>query len=91
MAEPQASQQRVASFTQYTPYRQRTPGAVAAPSGSYLPDDTLMGRQFTIIPLRKAIPLVFILTLVWGTTWPLFPAAVREVSAWTVPAPTRPC
>jgi drug/metabolite transporter (DMT)-like permease len=33
--------------------------------------------------LRKAIPLVFILTLVWGTTWPLFPVAVREVSVWT--------
>ena len=34
-------------------------------------------------PLRKAIPLVFILTLVWGTNWPLFPIAVREVSVWT--------
>jgi drug/metabolite transporter (DMT)-like permease len=33
--------------------------------------------------LRKAIPLVFILTLVWGTNWPLFPIAVREVSVWT--------
>ncbi len=34
-------------------------------------------------PLRKAIPLVLILTLVWGTNWPLFPIAVREVSVWT--------
>jgi drug/metabolite transporter (DMT)-like permease len=33
--------------------------------------------------LRKAIPLVFVLTLVWGTNWPLFPIAVREVSVWT--------
>jgi drug/metabolite transporter (DMT)-like permease len=33
--------------------------------------------------LRKAIPLVVILTLVWGTNWPLFPIAVREVSVWT--------
>jgi drug/metabolite transporter (DMT)-like permease len=33
--------------------------------------------------LRKAIPLVLLLTLVWGTTWPLFPVAVREVSVWT--------
>jgi drug/metabolite transporter (DMT)-like permease len=33
--------------------------------------------------LRKAIPLVFVLTLVWGSTWPLFPVAVREVSVWT--------
>jgi drug/metabolite transporter (DMT)-like permease len=33
--------------------------------------------------LRKAIPLVLLLTLVWGTTWPLFPLAVREISVWT--------
>ena len=34
-------------------------------------------------PVRKAIPLVIVLTLVWGTNWPLFPIAVREVSVWT--------
>lgn len=33
--------------------------------------------------MRKAVPLVFILTLLWGTNWPLFPIAVREVSVWT--------
>jgi drug/metabolite transporter (DMT)-like permease len=33
--------------------------------------------------MRKALPLVVILTLVWGTNWPLFPIAVREVSVWT--------
>jgi len=33
--------------------------------------------------VRKAIPLVLLLTLVWGTNWPLFPIAVREVSVWT--------
>ena len=33
--------------------------------------------------MRKAIPLVLVLTLVWGTNWPLFPFAVREVSVWT--------
>ena len=33
--------------------------------------------------MRKAIPLVLLLTLVWGTTWPLFPVAVRELSVWT--------
>ncbi|MFZ2648586.1 MAG: DMT family transporter [Burkholderiaceae bacterium] len=27
--------------------------------------------------------LLAILTLVWGTNWPLFPYAVREVSVWT--------
>lgn len=33
--------------------------------------------------MRKAVPFVIVLTLVWGTTWPLFPMAVREVSVWT--------
>lgn len=33
--------------------------------------------------MRKAIPLVVILTLVWGTNWALFPLAMREVSVWT--------
>ena len=36
----------------------------------------------TPIPPRALILLV-ILTLVWGTNWPLFPFAVREVSVWT--------
>ena len=40
-------------------------------------------KAVTITSLRKAIPLVLILTLVWGTTWPMFPVAVREVSVWT--------
>ena len=34
-------------------------------------------------PAAKALPLVLVLTLVWGTTWTLFPLAVREVSVWT--------
>ena len=33
--------------------------------------------------VRKTIPLVILLTLVWGTNWPLFPIATREVSVWT--------
>ena len=32
---------------------------------------------------RRAIFILIALTLVWGTTWPLFPYAVREVSVWT--------
>ncbi len=32
---------------------------------------------------RRALVLLVILTLVWGTNWPLFPMAVREVSVWT--------
>ena len=31
----------------------------------------------------RALVLLMILTLVWGTNWPLFPFAVREVSVWT--------
>ena len=36
----------------------------------------------TAVP-RRALVLLAILTLVWGTNWPLFPLAVREVSVWT--------
>jgi drug/metabolite transporter (DMT)-like permease len=34
------------------------------------------------VPAR-ALLLLGILTLVWGTNWPLFPLAVKEVSVWT--------
>ncbi len=34
-------------------------------------------------PAARALPLVLVLTLVWGTNWALFPIAVREVSVWT--------
>ena len=36
----------------------------------------------TTVPPRALI-LLAILTVVWGTNWPLFPFAVREVSVWT--------
>ena len=32
---------------------------------------------------RRALALLAVLTLVWGTNWPLFSLAVREVSVWT--------
>jgi drug/metabolite transporter (DMT)-like permease len=32
---------------------------------------------------RRALILLVILTLLWGTNWPLFPLAVKEVSVWT--------
>ena len=32
---------------------------------------------------RRAILLLGLLTLLWGTNWPLFPYAVREISVWT--------
>ena len=32
---------------------------------------------------RRALFLLIALTLIWGTNWPLFPYAVREVSVWT--------
>lgn len=40
-----------------------------------------MPQRQTIPP--RALILLVVLTLVWGTTWPLFPLAVREVSVWT--------
>ncbi len=36
----------------------------------------------TTIP-RRAVVLLLVLTLVWGTNWPLFPLATRELSVWT--------
>ena len=30
-----------------------------------------------------ALALLAVLTLVWGTNWPLFPIAMREISVWT--------
>lgn len=41
-----------------------------------------MQQQRQHIPPR-ALVLLAVLTLIWGTTWPLFPLAVREVSVWT--------
>ncbi len=32
---------------------------------------------------RRAIALLALLTLVWGTNWPLFPVVMREISVWT--------
>jgi len=32
---------------------------------------------------RRALVLMAVLTLVWGTNWPLFAFAVREISVWT--------
>lgn len=31
----------------------------------------------------RAVVLLVVLTLLWGTNWPLFPLATREVSVWT--------
>jgi drug/metabolite transporter (DMT)-like permease len=36
----------------------------------------------------RALALLVLLTLVWGTNWPLFSVAVREVSVWTFRAIT---
>lgn len=32
---------------------------------------------------RRAITLLLLLALVWGTNWPLFPVVMREISVWT--------
>ena len=39
---------------------------------------------------RRALILLVILTLVWGTNWPLFPIAMREISVWTFRAISAP-
>lgn len=39
---------------------------------------------------RRALVLLFVLALAWGTNWPLFPMAVREVSVWTFRAVSLP-
>ena len=39
---------------------------------------------------RRALALLIILTLVWGTNWPLFAIAVREISVWTFRAISVP-
>lgn len=36
----------------------------------------------------RALILLFVLTILWGTNWPLFPLAMREVSVWTFRAIT---
>ncbi len=36
----------------------------------------------------RALALLALLTLVWGTNWPLFPIAVREIGVWTFRALT---
>lgn len=38
----------------------------------------------------KALALLAVLTLVWGTNWTLFPLAVQEVSVWTFRAVALP-
>ena len=39
---------------------------------------------------RHAPWLMALLTLIWGTNWPVIALAVREVSAWTFRALTLP-
>lgn len=56
--------------------RTRTDGRVPAPA-------PVTGPRSTDRVDRRALILLAILTLVWGTNWPLFPLAVREVSVWT--------
>ena len=39
---------------------------------------------------NRALILLVFLTLVWGSSWPLFPLAVREMSVWTFRAIAMP-
>ncbi|MBU6284710.1 MAG: putative inner rane transporter yiJE [Pseudomonadota bacterium] len=45
-------------------------------------ENSTSGHRSNPIPPR-ALFLLIILTLVWGTNWPLFSLAVKEVSVWT--------
>jgi drug/metabolite transporter (DMT)-like permease len=47
-----------------------------------LPTSPAVPHSAPAVPAR-ALVLLAILTLVWGTNWPLFPLAVREVSVWS--------
>ena len=52
------------------------------PPLSAAPPAVSMAAPPATIP-RRALALLALLTLVWGTNWPLLPYAVREVSVWT--------
>ncbi len=43
-----------------------------------------------LTPHRRAFVLLVLLTIVWGTNWPLFALAVREMSVWTFRAVSVP-
>ena len=43
---------------------------------------SFMAAPQSTVP-RRAVFLLIALTLVWGTNWPMFTLAVREVSVWT--------
>lgn len=50
----------------------------------------LIHRALPQMANPRAVVLLVVLTLVWGTNWPLFPLAVREVSVWTFRAIALP-
>jgi len=50
----------------------------------------LIHRALPRMANPRAVVLLVVLTLVWGTNWPLFPLAVREVSVWTFRAIALP-
>lgn len=58
--------------------RTPTDRRASAPGSASVPAKRPSGRVD-----RRALFLLVVLTLVWGTNWPLFPLAVREVSVWT--------
>jgi len=39
---------------------------------------------------RRALALLLLLTLLWGTSWPIFPIVLREVSPWNFRAVSLP-
>jgi len=57
-----------------------TPDRSGPPTGP--PSSPSASAHSQPIPAR-AITLLIVLTLVWGTNWPVFPYALAEVSVWT--------
>jgi drug/metabolite transporter (DMT)-like permease len=62
------------------------PGPVAVAAASAVRTAPVLPTRPAPLPPtipRRAILLLALLTLLWGTNWGLFPLAVREVSVWT--------
>ena len=60
------------------------PEGRSGPSGPPPPPSAApgVGQVRGADPRRRAIALLALLTLVWGTNWGLFPVVLREVSVW---------
>lgn len=63
---------------------------MAGPRGPLAAASQGAGHSSDPAARRRALILLAVLTIIWGTNWPLFPMAVREVSVWTFRAFAMP-